>query len=80
MSIRERIALETGRKVITITLDAEGDDLLVLNSFVDSRLQLFKDTDDIKWYSNKVDFFVVMPQDNWEAAELAVELKKRFGI
>ncbi|MGO9013735.1 MAG: hypothetical protein ACLQF0_02030 [Dissulfurispiraceae bacterium] len=80
MSIRERILLETGRKVITITLDAEGDDLLVLNSYVDSRLQLFKDTDDIKWYSNKVDFFVVMPQDNWEPAELAVELKRRLGL
>ncbi len=80
MFIKEKITVEVSRKVVTLTLDAEGDDLLVLNAYIESRLQLLKDIEDIKWYSNKIDFFVVMPQNGWETAELAIEIKKRLGL
>lgn len=78
--IKEKITVEVSRKVVVIMLSARDDELLLLNAYVDSRLQLLKDSGDIKWYSNKVDFFVAMPQTGWEPADLSIEIRKLLRV
>lgn len=70
------------RRVVLVLIQgvSDCDTLAVLNSFVETRLMPMKDADDIKWYSNKVDHIVVMPQMGWEPMELALEIKRRLGL
>jgi hypothetical protein len=77
-----RISVEVQRRVVLIMIQEVHDakTLTVLNNYIESRLLPMKKADDIKWYCNKADHFVVMPQTGWEPAELRLEIKRRLGV
>jgi hypothetical protein len=82
MSSKNNLHVEVCRRVVVIWIHGVSDvtTLATLNSFVETRLISMKDADDIKWFSNKVDHFIVMPQSGWEPVELQLEIKRRLGL
>jgi hypothetical protein len=82
MNVKNKLNVEVCRRIVVIWIRgvSDGTTLATLNSFVETRLVPMKDADDIKWFSNKVDHFVVMPQSGWEPVELQLEIKRRLGL
>jgi len=50
------------------------------NTFIETRLISLADLDIIKHYVNRLDFFMVRPQDGWQPVEVLVEIKKRLNL
>jgi hypothetical protein len=80
--IQRCIAVEVARRVVLVLIHGVTDckTLTMLNSFIETRLLPMKDADDIKWYANKVDHFVIMPQTGWEPEELKLEIRRRLAL
>jgi ribosomal protein L1 len=81
MSIREKIRVEVRRKIVEITIfPANEDELKVLNAYIDRILSAEEEAENIKWYRNRVDYFIVMPQTDWQPQEMAMLLKRLLNL
>jgi hypothetical protein len=81
MSIKERISVEVRRKIVEITLHPlNEDELKVLNAYVERVLCSEEEAENIKWYRNRIDYFVVMPQSDWHPQEMATLLRRLLNL
>jgi len=81
MSIKKLINVEIRGKIVEIELmSTDEEELRVLNAYIDRVLFAEQEAETIKWYNNRIDYFIVMPQDDWNAQELSVLLKKLLGL
>jgi hypothetical protein len=79
MSIQP-IQIEVCGRAVSIRLAASNRERLhEWNDRIAIVLELLISADVVKWYKNRVDWFLVFPQNGIEPAELLVELKKRLA-
>jgi hypothetical protein len=80
MSLKEMITVEVYGKAVMVTLKTSEDNIVILNDHVEMTLDMLKGAEVVKWYKNRIDFFFVMPQEDWQPAEIVVELKKLLKL
>lgn len=79
--LKEIVNLEVRGRVVLIELHASDNALAnIINLLICECLDTFEDMEMVKYYKNRRDYFVVMPQISWEPAELLVEIKKWLKI
>ncbi len=79
-SIRNLLKVNVRGKVVVIELCCHGDVSRLANLLVCDCLDVLIDMDVIKYYKNRIDYFVVMPQNGCQPIEVLVEIKKWLKI
>ncbi len=80
MSLKEMITVEVYGKAVMVTLKTSEDNIVILNDHVEMTLDMLKGAEVVKGYKNRIDVFFVMPQEDWQPAEIVVELKKLLKL
>lgn len=73
------LMIEVCGKAVSIRLDEpENQQVYKLNDRIAVVLEFLISADVVKYYKNRIDWFLVFPQNGIEPAELMIELKKRL--
>lgn len=83
MNIKDYVNVSIqGRNVVEIEIKRglDKNTLCLVNTFVSDRLEILIDEEIVKYFKNRMDFFVAWPQDNVLVQDLKLDLEKRLGV
>lgn len=81
MNIKDHIDVAIQGRVLEITVKVtDKGSLNLVNTYVSDRLEMLIDEEIVKYFKNRIDFFVVWPQSDVLLADLKLDVEKRLGI
>ncbi len=81
LDIREIVSVDISGKCVVIEIKTDTITVQnLVNSFIETRLEAFIELGILKYYKNRQDFFILMPQDGWQPVEVLVKIKKRLRL
>ena len=79
--LKDLLILEVRGKVVFIELSPAGEETLrLVNLIVCDCLDVLEEMEIVKYYKNRRDYFVIMPQNDWQPVDLLIEIKKWLKI
>lgn len=81
MDIKDLVEVSIQGRVLEITVKvADRGSLNLVNTYVSDRLEMLIDEEIVKFFKNRIDFFVVWPWRDVLLADLKLDVEKRLGF